>query len=298
MSTKKILITGSSGQVGTALKSIELPDFTECLYATRSICDITDRTSLEKIKESFNPDYIVNCAAYTAVDRAEEDEKETFLVNADALKLIADTFAEAKIIHLSSDYVYHALQGPAIKESDDTLPQGIYAQSKLDGEKILRASHMASLIIRTSWVYHHSGHNFVKTILRLGDVKEELTIVDDQRGSPTYATDIADLIMLIIRKDIQGEITEEQWNDTYNFSNLGKITWYELAVAIKEISGFKARLTPVSTAFYGSPAPRPPYSVLDMSKVVDTFGVSVTPWLTSLDRCYKEIQKIHSTDNN
>ncbi len=290
---KKILITGANGQLGNALReTLPKVEHVECLFASRSEVNIADRKSLEDVKHSYNPDYVINCAAYTAVDKAETDEKNAFSINADALKLIADTFAEAKIIHFSTDYTYHASEGPPIVEEQTTRPQGIYALSKLDGEKILRVCHTRGLIIRTSWVYHHAGHNFVKTMLRLGSERPSLTIVDDQVGAPTYAMDIASMISIIIEKDLNKPYPIEVWNETYNFSNQAEISWYTFAEAIKaETPGFTADLVPVSTEFYGSPAPRPPYSVLSLEKIKRVFGIEIQTWKSSLLKCLERINQ-------
>ncbi len=288
---KKILITGSNGQVGNALREtlLGLKDV-ECYFASRTDIDICNRKSLEAARDNFEPDYVINCAAYTAVDKAESDEKNAFSVNTDALKLIAETFAKAKIIHFSSDYVYHASAGPSIRESQATRPQGIYAVSKRDGERVLRACHKNSMVIRTSWVYHHTGHNFVKTMLRLGREKPSLTIVDDQVGAPTYAMDIAALVTSIVGSDMKHPYPTEVWNDTYNFSNEGEITWFAFAEAIKsETPDFSAQLIPVSTAFYGAPAARPPYSVLSLDKIKGTFSVEIRSWKSSLRDCLSRI---------
>ncbi len=282
----KILVTGAKGQLGQELQkeAKNLNDLRFYFYDKEKL-DITNESQVILEMKKINPDYVINAAAYTAVDKAEEEKEKAYLINADALKNICNG-GSYKIIHISTDYVYHSNHKILLTEDMSVDPIGVYAKSKLAGEQILRTCCNQALIIRTSWVYSSFGKNFVKTILRLGKCQDQLSVINDQIGSPTYAGDLARTLLFIIQLDISGKILPRQWNDTYNYSNRGIISWYEFAKEILMMDGnTKTQISPISTPEYSAPATRPAWSVMDTSKIVSTFNVKIIDWKVSLAKC-------------
>lgn len=283
-----VLITGAGGQLGLSLKkeSPQYRHFDFHFYESAEL-DITDANAFRKTCEQVKPDVIVNCAAYTAVDLAETEVEKASAINNAALGPIAQTCGELDIllVHISSDYVYHSIFGRPIKESDVTSPKGIYAVSKREGEKKIVSAGCSYLIIRTSWVFSEFGNNFVKTMLRLFKEKESLNIVEDQIGSPTYAVDLANLILAIIpptlkNKDLQG---------IYNFSNLGQTSWFAFAKEMANRLSSPIEINPIPSKNYPTPASRPPWSVMSKEKIQSSFGVKITTWEDSLSKCLVEL---------
>jgi dTDP-4-dehydrorhamnose reductase len=262
----KILVTGANGQLGSALQRIGKTKDYKFYFFDKNTWDISKREYPEL--SGFN--YIINCAAYTTVDKAESEQELAYLYNANALEYLSEFANEnsAKLIHISSDYVYHNGLNSPLKESDPCTPHGIYAKSKLDGEKIVSLSCQKFLIIRTSWVYGIEGHNFVKTMLRLAKNGNTIKVVGDQIGSPTFADDLAIQILNLINFDIQNVIQ----NNILNYSNEGVCSWYDFAHFIFKISRLDIPLIPIPTSDYPTPAQRPPYSVLDKSKIKNLLG--------------------------
>lgn len=283
-SKPSILVTGANGQLARELKELadQLPDF-QFLFTSKEELPIEEQEALAAYFQKYSIQYCINCAAYTAVDKAESEKEKAFLINADAvgnLAAICKTHA-AKFIHISTDYVYDGTTGKPLKETDATGPVNVYGRSKLKGEELALEYNASSLVIRTSWVYSSYGANFVKTMLRLFKEKEELKIVSDQIGSPTYAADLAAVILLFIQKIEAGE----QLSGIYNYSNSGVTNWYEFAFAIKEISKSPCNILPTSTSAYKTPAQRPLYSVMDTSKVKEVLQIDIPSWKESLRKC-------------
>lgn len=289
-----ILVTGANGQLGTELRNavagtrdnylfsdiVSLPDVeTLCL-------DITDIDAVRIVCESERIDVIVNCAAYTDVDKAEDDRSTAMLINCTAVGNLAKVAAErsATMIHISTDYVFQGNIPMPCKEDWPTNPLGVYGSTKLAGEKEIEKSGCRSIILRTAWLYSPYGKNFVKTMLRLTKERESIQVVFDQIGTPTYARDLASLIVKIItenRLDCSG---------IYHFSDEGAISWYDFAKAICEIGGNHCNIRPCHTEEYPSRAQRPRFSVLDKTKVKETFDVSIPYWRDSLIDCINRMK--------
>jgi dTDP-4-dehydrorhamnose reductase len=235
--------------------------------------------------------YCINCAAYTAVDKAESEKELAFSVNAGAPGILAKVCKKnnTKLVHISTDYVFNGASTVPYKEEYPTDPQSVYGASKLEGERKIIQTNPDSIIIRTSWVYSAFGKNFVKTMLKLMKEKQEISIVNDQIGSPTYAADLAEVIMQIIGKSSihHSPLTT---HGIYNYSNNGVISWYDFAIAIKELTGSHCKINPIPTSQYPTPAKRPAYSVLDKTKIQQAFGIKLKDWKESLAVCLQRIQ--------
>lgn len=246
--------------------------------------DITDAVSVTRFVKDYMPDFILNCAAYTAVDQAESDAENAFAVNALAPKILAVAAREsnAEMIHISTDYVFNGQYHRPYTEEHPTGPQGVYGKSKLEGEIAVRQNHPRALIIRTSWLYSEFGHNFVKTMRRLGSEKESINVVADQIGNPTWATDLASAILHILAKNRM-----IQTPGIYHYTNEGIASWYDLAVAVMSLSNLQCKVFPIRTEEYPVPAQRPCYSALDKSKIKRDFGLSIPHWGESLEQCIR-----------
>lgn len=283
MSCKKnILVTGANGQLGMEFRVLaSLYPAYHFLFVSREQLSITDETSVEDFFSQNNISYCFNCAAYTAVDKAEIEKETAFENNGTAVGKLAAVCKKYNtiFIHISTDYVFNGNATKPYKETNETDPVNTYGASKLQGEKEAVKNNPASIIIRTSWVYSSFGKNFVKTMLRLMSEKESISVVNDQVGCPTYANDLATAIMKIITAN------EHPQAGIYNYSNRGVISWYEFALAIKEISASSCIVNPVSSAQYPTPAKRPNYSVLDTSKIQQVFNIEIPFWKDSLEKC-------------
>ncbi|MFO7616600.1 MAG: dTDP-4-dehydrorhamnose reductase [Bacteroidales bacterium] len=287
----RILLTGARGQLGRSLTG-RRADHGPLSWVSTDLedLDITDPVAVKRFLEQSAPDAIVNCAAYTTVDRAEEEPQQAFRINATGPANLAAAALERKIplIHISTDYVFPGNGTRPYRESDPTGAGTVYGRSKLAGEELVMESGARSVIIRTSWLYSEFGHNFVRTILRLGRERESLRVVDDQSGSPTYAGDLAAAIIRVL-SELE---TKPDWPvqpAVYHFCNTGKATWYELASQIVRITNLPCRIIPVSTAEYPQKAARPAYSVLDNSLFRSTFGAQIPNWKESLGICLRQI---------
>jgi dTDP-4-dehydrorhamnose reductase len=278
---KKILITGANGQLGSELQVLS-KDFSqfEWIFTDREELDLCDLENLTSELSKINPQFIINCAAHTAVDRAEAEIELSDVLNHQAVGIMAKWCQtnEAKFIHVSTDYVFDGTASNPLTESASTGPINVYGQTKLAGEIACMRENPNAIIIRTSWVYSSFGANFVKTMSRLMQERDSLSVVNDQIGSPTYAGDLAQAIMTII--------THQHWQaGIYHFSNEGEISWYEFALAIQEIGGFDCAISGIPSSAYPTPAKRPQYSLLDKSKIKNTFGVVVPGYRESLAEC-------------
>ena len=278
-----VLVTGSNGQLGQSLqfiaKSYPNIDFKFCDSAT---LDITNLENVKHIFQEYNPSFCINTAAYTAVDKAESEPEKVFAINVTGAKNLAQVCKEFDtiLIHISTDFVFDGIAIKPYSETDVTNPKSVYGQTKLDGEKAIQAILQKHIIIRTSWVYSQFGNNFLKTMLRLGSEKDTLSVVNDQIGTPTNAVDLANAILQII-VSINHQPSTIQ-SGIYNFSNLGECSWFDFAKKIFEIHNINIDLKPIPTSSYPTPAERPKYSVLDKSKIIDTFGIEIISWEESL----------------
>ena len=283
---KKILVTGANGQLGQCLQKIssQFEEF-EFIFTDSETLDITNKEEVNDFFWQNAPDFCINAAAYTAVDLAETDIEKAFLVNADGAENLAEACAEnnAQFIHVSTDYVFDGENNLAYTEEDFTNPLGVYGASKLAGDELALEVNPCSVILRTSWVYSEFGKNFVKTMLNLFATKEELSIVADQFGQPTNANDLAEAIMKIIKSE---KITP----GIFNFSNLGRISWFDFAEKIAELSEAKIKLNAIETSQYPTPAKRPKNSVLDLDKISKTYAIQLKSWEESLEGCVQILQ--------
>jgi dTDP-4-dehydrorhamnose reductase len=275
----KILVTGANGQLGKELKelSASAPLF-EFVFLSRTDLPIHHFELVRNYFNTIQPAYCINCAAYTAVDKAEEEKELAFQVNGEAVGVLAAVCKEhnTKLILISTDYVFDGNATTAYTENFPPHPVNVYGASKLEGERQATQLNPDVIIIRTSWLYSSYGKNFVKTILRLLKEKNEISVVNDQVGSPTYAADLAEVIIEIILNWTSG---------VYNFSNEGIITWYDFAMAIKEITGSPVIIRPIASSVYPTAARRPAYSVLDKTKIQKTFAIKLKDWKRSLAIC-------------
>ena len=286
-----ILVLGATGQVGSEIKSIHqnYPQY-KFIFADRSTIDISERGSLDKIK-SLKPAFVINCAAYTAVDHAEKALVSSMISNAYAVGWIARGCAEcgASLIHLSSDYVYHSNPGFPLRENDVVKPEGVYAMTKAAGEQLANYFCPRTIILRSSWIYSSYGNNFVKTMLKLALVRKEIAVVNDQFGAPTYAEDLASAILSII-KNIVEEGGDGKYG-IYNYANEGLTSWYDFAKEIFQVSKIGIEVKGITTAEYGAAAPRPAWSVLSLSKIKQQFGLEIPYWRFSLAKCLQKIEE-------
>jgi dTDP-4-dehydrorhamnose reductase len=285
-----ILVTGSNGQVGTELRYLaEQYSSFIITFVDLADLDITDANAVYDFINSGNYNYIINCAAYTAVDKAEENEKLAYEVNAIGARKIAQAavIRNIQLIHISTDYVYHNDLDRPIIESDPTNPQSVYASTKLQGDQFVQMMLPSSMVIRTSWVYSSFGHNFVKTMLRLGRKQKSLDIVSDQIGTPTYAHDLAKAILDIIFKMENGDLVSGKMQGVFHYSNEGITHWADFAKKIFELEKINCAVNEIETTDYPTPASRPSYSALDKTKIKKTFGLEIPNWEESLANCLK-----------
>ena len=287
----KILVTGGNGQLGKELREFSsLHTGLEFVFLSREDLPIHQFELVRNYFNTLKPAYCINCAAYTAVDKAETEKDLAFLINGEAVGVLAAVCKEhnTKFIHISTDYVFNGEAAYPYTESFPTDPVNVYGASKLEGEKQAMELNPDSIIIRTSWLYSSMGKNFVNTMMRLMSEKDQIKVVKDQLGSPTNAADLAETIFNIIGLC---HLQIYDWSPgIYNFSNEGIISWYDLAKAIKEITDSPTVVKPISTAEYPTPAKRPAYSGLDKTKIQKTFGIQLKDWEVSLKNCIKNLQ--------
>ncbi|MDR2692256.1 MAG: dTDP-4-dehydrorhamnose reductase [Dysgonamonadaceae bacterium] len=283
---KKILLTGANGQLGNELQKLA-PSYPQLQFFPTDIdtLNLCNKTELVSFFNTNKIDCIVNCAAYTAVDKAEDEIETCYRINRDAVQNLAESVQkQTQIIHISTDYVFDGTGNTPLKETDKTNPQSVYGKSKLAGEQILmKIKPESSIIIRTAWLYSSFGNNFVKTMIRLGKERDSLHVVNDQTGTPTYAADLAKVILaMIVRSEENGIFPA----GIYHYSNAGVCSWYDFALKIHELAGIAAgKVHPVPTSGYPTKARRPMFSVLDKTKIRETFGIVVPEWEQSLRQC-------------
>lgn len=279
----KLLVTGANGQLGSEIQALSLsyPHYA-FTFIDRSVLDMADTKAIETYFTDRTFDAIINCAAYTTVDKAESEPELADAINHQAVHTLAKIAQKthAALIHISTDYVFNGQNYRPYVENDATDPQGVYGQTKRDGENaILSVAPKNTVIIRTSWVYSNTGANFVKTMLRLGRERESLGVIFDQVGTPTYARDLAKAILDILPK-LQNETPE-----IFHYSNEGVASWYDFAQTIFELSGVQCAVNPITTDQYPTPATRPHYTLLNKKKIKEYFGLSIPYWKKSLKEC-------------
>lgn len=285
-----ILVTGSMGQLGNELFLVSKNYYGyEFIFTDLDKLDITDRNQTTSFITEVQPDWIINCAAYTAVDKAEGESDKAFLINSTGVENIAYAIkgSDCKLIHISTDYIYTGEANTPYTEADVPGPVSVYGKSKLAGE-LFALNHPESIIIRTSWLYSSFGNNFVKTIMKLTAEKESIKVVYDQIGSPTYAFDLASAILNIISGVIRNQIAFIP--GIYNFSNEGVCSWYDFAVAVNEETKSSCRILPVLTEEFPTKAQRPVYSVLNKKKIKETYNLSIPHWQESLHKCLVQLK--------
>ena len=281
-----ILITGSNGQLGNEMQQAA-KQFTEFNYMYTDVAelDICDKNALSDFVKANHVNVIVNCAAYTAVDKAETDVELCYKINRDAVRNIGEVAQEnnIKVIHVSTDYVFDGTNHIPYTEDMPVCPATVYGKSKLEGEQALLESCKNSAIIRTAWLYSSFGNNFVKTMMKLGIERDSLGVIYDQVGTPTYAADLADVILKML--------TKEQFTPgIYHFSNEGACSWYDFTKSIHRIAKINCNVKPIETKEYPTPTPRPHYSVLNKSKIKSTYGITIPHWEESLQKCIQLMQ--------
>lgn len=286
----KILVTGSYGQLGNSIRrEFEKNPDIEAVYTDYDTLDITDRNAVRNFLEANKFDYVINCAAYTAVVKAETDDLKASALNTRAVGNLGEAANRTgtKVIHISTDYVFSGEGFRPYEENDEPFPQGIYGRTKLEGEGLLSSFCQQAMIIRTAWLYSEFGNNFVKTMLRLAESKNEINVVTDQIGTPTYASDLAAAIHKII--------TQSNWESgIYHFTNEGVASWYDFSKAIFEDAGIDMKVNPIPTKEYPTPAKRPYYSVLSKNKIKRIYGLEIPYWRDSLRKCISNLK----TQNN
>lgn len=285
---KTILVTGANGQLGNSLRLLadRYAGF-NFLFTDVDTLDITDPAAVKAMVKDNQVNYIINCAAYTAVDKAEDDEALCRRINTYAVGVLGEAAREvgARMIHVSTDYVFSGTSYRPYKETDETRPVSAYGRTKLAGEEALQEVCPDAVIIRTAWLYSEFGNNFVKTVLRLGKEHNELRFVFDQVGSPTYAGDLAAAILSVVAAGEKDAFVP----GIYHFSNEGVCSWYDFTVKILEIAGIDCRVFPIETKDYPTKAVRPPYSVLNKSKIKDTYSLAIPHWESSLRVCMAKL---------
>lgn len=281
-----VLVTGANGQVGQAFQFVakNYPNI-NFHFCNSAALDITNLANCESVFNLIQPDFCINTAAYTAVDKAESEPEKAHLINVIGAKNIAATCAKfsTKLIHISTDFVFDGTKNQPYTETDLPNPIGVYGQTKLEGEIAIQEVLPAHFIIRTSWVYSEFGANFMKTMVRLATERTSLSVVNDQIGTPTNAVDLANAIMDIILNK-----TNNQKYGIYNFSNEGQCSWYDFAKKIIEINQIAVQITPIPTTQFPTPAKRPNYSVLDKEKIKQAFGITINDWQITLQNRHQK----------
>lgn len=283
----QILITGANGQLGNELRTVSKNYYGyDFVFTDLETLDISNQEQTGDFIIKNKPDWIINCAAYNLVDKAESEPEAALLINGTAVKNITEAIrgTECKFIHISTDYVYEGNANTPYSENTPASPLSVYGRSKLEGEKHALL-HSGSMIIRTSWLYSSFGNNFVKTILRHAKEKESLRVVVDQAGSPTYAADLATAIMNIVSGVIRNQFVLN--SGIYNYSNEGVCSWFDFATEIIRLAGLSCKVNPVLTKDYQQAATRPVYSVMDKTRIKETYNLEIPYWRNSLEKCIK-----------
>lgn len=285
-----VLVTGAKGQLGQAIESIS-GKYLEVafVFCDSSSLDITNLENTKAVFKQVKPQYCINAAAYTAVDKAESEKEKAYSINVIGAKNLAEVCKENNtiLLHVSTDFVFDGSKKSPYTEEDIPNPTGVYGQTKLEGEKAIQEVFNNYYIIRTSWVYSQFGNNFMKTMLRLGTERESLSVVNDQIGTPTNAVDLAEVLIKIIsytevsQSALNSQLTTHNFG-IYNFSNEGQCSWYDFAKKIFEVNKISIDLQPIPTSSYPTPAKRPAYSVLDKTKIKKVFPIEIKSWEENL----------------
>jgi dTDP-4-dehydrorhamnose reductase len=285
-----IVVFGSSGQLGQCFKKLaESEGIPSIYFPSESEANILDIEALKQVFEKYKPSYSINCAAYTLVDKAEDEQEIALKVNKTGVENLSKLCAEhgSALIHISTDFVFKGDKSTPRSEDDEAVPVNVYGQTKLEGEQVVEALLKKYFIIRTGWLYSEYGNNFMKTMLRLGAEKDELRIIADQTGTPTYAIDLATCIIDIIKSNSTAY-------GLYHYSNEGIASWYDFAKAIFEISGTVIKVLPIKTEEYKTKAMRPAYSVMDKAKIKNTFQIEIPYWRDSLVNCINKFKELNN----
>ena len=284
-----VLVTGANGQLGQSIQFIanQYPNI-QFIYTDYQELDITNFESCHTVFAKYKPQFCINTAAYTAVDKAESEAEKAHLINVIGPENLAKVCKEYNtiLLHISTDFIFDGTSTQPYLETDIPNPKSVYGQTKLDGELAVQKNWEKHFIIRTSWVYSQFANNFMKTMLRLASERDSLSVVNDQIGTPTYAVDLAEVLMNIIQSSITNKPSPF---GIYNFSNEGVCSWYDFAAAIFHQKGITIDLQPIPTSAYPTPAKRPSYSVLDKSKIKNTFNLKINDWKTSLNSCLNQL---------
>ncbi|MDD2286551.1 MAG: dTDP-4-dehydrorhamnose reductase [Paludibacter sp.] len=281
MAIKTVLVTGSKGQLGNEIQvlSASYPQF-DFIFTDVDELDICNQQAVDTFFAAHKIDFLLNCAAYTAVDKAEEDVELSYLINEKALGFLGKAAVRygVKIVHVSTDYVFDGKSYLPYTEDMPVCPATVYGKSKLAGEQLLKDVCPGSVIVRTSWLYSSFGNNFVKTMIRLGRERDSLNVIFDQVGTPTYAADLADALLQVISADkcVPG---------IYHYSNEGVCSWYDFTISIHKIAGINCRVLPIESKDYPAKTPRPHYSVLNKSKIKSVYNIQIPHWEDGLQRC-------------
>ena len=279
-----VLVTGSNGQVGQSLQFIASQHpLIEFVFCTSSDLDITNLENCQIVFNTFKPDFCINTAAYTAVDKAESESEKALAINVEGARNLAKTckMYSTILLHISTDFVFDGNNNKPYSETDIPNPTGVYSQTKLDGEIAIQNTWKKHFIIRTSWVYSQFGNNFMKTMLRLSKERDTISVVNDQIGTPTNAVDLADVLIKIVNE--HSKLSTEHFG-IYNFSNEGSTSWYEFAKEIFKKNNIKIDLKPIATTEFPTPAKRPKYSVLDKTKIKNIFHIEINNWQDSIPK--------------
>ena len=284
-----VLVTGANGQLGQSIQFIanQYPNV-QFIYTDYQELDITNFESCHTVFAKYKPQFCINTAAYTAVDKAESEAEKAHLINVIGPENLAKVCKEYNtiLLHISTDFIFDGTSTQPYLETDIPNPKSVYGQTKLDGELAVQKNWEKHFIIRTSWVYSQFANNFMKTMLRLASERDSLSVVNDQIGTPTYAVDLAEVLIVIIVSSFKFQVSSF---GIYNFSNEGQCSWYDFAKEIFHQKGVSIDLKPIPTSAYPTPAKRPAYSVLDKTKIKSTFGVEIKEWQTSLATCINQL---------
>jgi len=279
-----VLVTGANGQLGQAIQSVvgNYPSI-DFVFCSSSELNITDKNNCETIFEKYKPQFCINAAAYTAVDKAESEPEKAYAINVTGAQNLAEVCKayNTTLLHVSTDFVFDGLANQPYSEEDVPNPTGVYGETKLQGEQAIQNTWKKHFIIRTSWVYSQFANNFMKTMIRLASERDSLSVVSDQIGTPTNAVDLAECLLTIITLDI-GHWTFDRYG-IYNYSNEGQCSWYDFAKEIFKLNKVSINLQPIPTTAYPTPAKRPAYSVLDKSKIKQVFGIEIKSWKESIN---------------